>query len=64
MTRYLKKCEKCRKYNLENQESKCRYCGGELINPWPPKFSLQDKYQEYRINHFKKKFNEKFDLNT
>ncbi|MFX0031916.1 MAG: nucleolar RNA-binding Nop10p family protein [Candidatus Hodarchaeota archaeon] len=60
MTKYLKKCKECKKYSLFIPESKCKYCGGELINPFPPKFSLIDKYQKYRIEYFKEEFKKKF----
>jgi len=56
MTKYLQKCKECNKYNLQNPESKCKYCGGDLINPYPPKFSLTDKYAKYRIEYFKEEF--------
>ena len=48
------------RYGLANEESKCRFCGGQLINPKPPKFSLQDKYGEYRLQYFKEEFDKKF----
>lgn len=60
MTKYLKKCKKCNKYSLPNQKSKCKYCGGELINPNPPKFSLIDKFAKYRLEYFKEQFKKKF----
>ena len=60
MTKYLQKCEKCGRYGLTNPELKCRYCGGRLINPKPPKFSLIDKYGKYRLKYFKEEFEEKF----
>ncbi|MFW9948963.1 MAG: nucleolar RNA-binding Nop10p family protein, partial [Candidatus Thorarchaeota archaeon] len=44
MTKYLFKCQDCGKYGIVNSEDKCRFCGGKLINPKPPKFSLVDKY--------------------
>jgi len=44
------------RYGLANEESKCRFCGGQLINPKPPKFSLNDKYGKYRIPYFKEEF--------
>ena len=43
MTKYLLKCTECNQYGLLNPNSKCRYCGGKLVNPKPPKFSLIDK---------------------
>ncbi|MBD3213651.1 MAG: ribosome biogenesis protein [Candidatus Lokiarchaeota archaeon] len=62
MTRYLKKCEDCGKYGLKNTDLKCKYCGGKLVNPWPPKFSPQDKYQEYRLQYFKEEFDKKLEM--
>ncbi|MFX0186525.1 MAG: nucleolar RNA-binding Nop10p family protein [Candidatus Hodarchaeota archaeon] len=60
MTKYLQKCKNCSKYGLINPNLKCRYCGGELINPKPPKFSLIDKYGKYRLKYFKEEFKKKF----
>lgn len=40
----LKKCEKCAKYSLSQ---KCS-CGGEMLSPHPPKYSVGDKYASYR----------------
>ena len=60
MTKYLQKCKACRKYGLANADSKCRYCGGPLINPRPAKFSLMDKYGKYLLEYFKEEFDEKF----
>ena len=59
MTKYLKKCKNCDQYGLANPQSKCRHCGGELINPKPPKFSLIDKYAKYRLSYFKEQFKER-----
>ncbi|MHA2390381.1 MAG: nucleolar RNA-binding Nop10p family protein [Promethearchaeota archaeon] len=60
MTKYLQKCMECKKYGLANPNSKCRYCGGRLVNPKPPKFSLTDKYGKYRLKYFKEEFNKKY----
>jgi len=60
MTKYLQKCKDCELYSLANSDSKCRHCGGILINPKPPKFSLKDKYGSYRLAYFKELFDEKF----
>ena len=54
------KCKECNRYGLLNPESKCRFCGGQLINPKPPKFSLTDKYGKYRLQYFKEEFDKKF----
>ncbi|MFX1500667.1 MAG: nucleolar RNA-binding Nop10p family protein [Promethearchaeota archaeon] len=63
MTKYLQKCEKCNRYGLQNPESKCRHCGGRLINPRPPKYSPIDKYGKYRLEYFKEEFDKKFKNN-
>ncbi|MEJ2249535.1 MAG: nucleolar RNA-binding Nop10p family protein [Candidatus Lokiarchaeota archaeon] len=60
MPKYLKKCEDCGKYGIKTLDLKCKYCGGKLINPHPPKYSPVDKYQKYRIPYFKDEFNKKF----
>jgi H/ACA ribonucleoprotein complex subunit 3 len=60
MPKYLQKCKACGKYGLANPESKCRHCGGQLVNPKPPKFSLEDKYGKYRLQYFKEEFEKKF----
>ncbi len=60
MTKYLQKCKECNKYGITNPNSKCRHCGGQLVNPTPPKFSLMDKYAKYRLVYFKEGFDEKF----
>ena len=61
MTKYLQKCKECKRYGLANAESKCRHCGGQLINVNPPKFSLIDKYGQYRLKFFKEKFDKKYE---
>jgi len=61
MTKYLLKCKSCNKYGLFNPESKCKLCGGQLINPRPPKFSLIDKYGKYRIQYFREEFKKRFE---
>ena len=58
--KYLLKCSECEKYGLPNPKSKCSVCGGNLVNPRPPKFSLIDKYAKYRLEYFKEEFNKKF----
>lgn len=63
MTKYLQKCMNCNQYGLANPESKCRHCGGQLLNVNPPKFSLVDKYAQYRLAYFKEKFDKKIDAN-
>ncbi|MFX1274689.1 MAG: nucleolar RNA-binding Nop10p family protein [Promethearchaeota archaeon] len=63
MTKYLQKCKECNKYGLANPESKCRHCGGQLVNVNPPKFSLIDKYAKYRLKYFKEEFEKKYNKN-
>ena len=41
----MKKCKSCGEYTLE---SKCPYCGGDLGEVFPPKYSPEDKYGKYR----------------
>ena len=60
MTKYLQKCSGCSRYGLANPKAKCRYCGGQLVNPKPPKYSPIDKYGEYRLKYFKEEFKKKF----
>jgi H/ACA ribonucleoprotein complex subunit 3 len=60
MTKYLQKCKECKEYGITNPDNKCRYCGGQLINVHPPKFSLIDKYGKYRLQYFKEEFKKKF----
>ena len=43
----MKKCSRCGRYTLV--KDKCPYCNGELISPHPPRYSLVDKYVEYRV---------------
>ncbi len=43
----LRRCVSCRTYTL--RKDRCPRCGGKVENPHPPRFSPQDRYQEYRI---------------
>jgi len=56
MASHLHKCLKCETYTLNKD---CPSCGKETILPRPPKFSLADKYLEYkrtvRIKELKEK---------
>lgn len=38
------KCENCKSYSLHE---KCK-CGGNAVNPMPPKYSPDDHYGDYR----------------
>ena len=60
MTKHLQKCKDCGKYGLANPKNKCKSCGGPLINPKPPKFSIIDKFGAYRLEYFKEQFGDKF----
>jgi len=59
MTKYLQKCKNCNDYMIANPKSKCKRCGGPLVNPVPPKFSPIDKYAKYRLQYFKEEFKKK-----
>ncbi|MEM2127340.1 MAG: RNA-protein complex protein Nop10 [Candidatus Bathyarchaeia archaeon] len=43
----MRKCTLCNRYTL-NQE-RCPSCGGPLKIPHPAKFSMDDRYQHYRM---------------
>jgi H/ACA ribonucleoprotein complex subunit 3 len=45
MSQHLYKCFSCQRYTLEKN---CPKCQNETIEPKPPKFSLDDKYGDYR----------------
>ncbi len=42
----LHRCVRCRRYTLK--EKACPVCGARVGSPRPPRFSLEDKYGEYR----------------
>jgi len=44
MARHIFKCKKCNSYTMSD---KCK-CGGEAVNPKPPKYSPEDKFGKYR----------------
>lgn len=54
----LKICPKCQQYTLAQE--KCKTCGSNVANVHPPRFSLQDKYQDYRIKFFREKMEKKY----
>ncbi|WP_371805872.1 nucleolar RNA-binding Nop10p family protein [Candidatus Lokiarchaeum ossiferum] len=58
MPTHLKRCTKCMNYTIS--EANCKNCNSPVENVYPPRFSLQDKYQDYRMEHFRKKMHEKF----
>lgn len=52
----MMKCKSCGEYTL--RKDKCPYCGGDLKNPHPARFSPEDKYSKYRLELiFSKKIN-------
>lgn len=51
---------KCKQYTIA--EEKCNFCGEALEKTDPPRFSLEDKYQQYRIPYFKEKMQKKFKI--
>lgn len=48
MTKSIFYCNHCERYTLETQ--RCPKCGGEVVSPQPPRFSLEKerKYSKYR----------------
>lgn len=65
MVKYLLKCKECNQYGLNKLENnpKCLNCGGQLLNPKPPKYSPIDKYGKYRREYFKEDFKKRFEEN-
>jgi H/ACA ribonucleoprotein complex subunit 3 len=57
MPTHIMRCSHCRTYTLESE--KCKKCGHTLENVYPPKFSIEDKYQKYRIDFFRQKMDKK-----
>ncbi|NPA70143.1 MAG: RNA-protein complex protein Nop10 [Crenarchaeota archaeon] len=47
MQAILRKCKRCGRYTL--RKDRCPYCGGEVVNPHPPKYSPDDRYFVYRL---------------
>lgn len=45
MANYINKCNNCKTYTLKLI---CPNCSNPTINPKPAKYSLEDKYGEYR----------------
>jgi H/ACA ribonucleoprotein complex subunit 3 len=42
----LRRCEDCGQYTLKDR---CPKCGGRTLSPHPAKFSMDDRYQKYRL---------------
>ncbi|MHA1613201.1 MAG: nucleolar RNA-binding Nop10p family protein [Promethearchaeota archaeon] len=57
MPHRLKKCKNCQRYTMST--TLCPVCKSQVENVHPPKFSMQDKYQDYRIPYFREKMNKK-----
>jgi len=47
VTRKMRRCRSCGSYSLS--QVSCPACGGNLISPDPPNFSLQDRHIELRV---------------
>lgn len=58
----LKRCEKCNQFTIS--EDKCHICGGSIISVYPPKFSMEEKYQQYRIPYFEEKMKKEYGIST
>lgn len=43
--RHIFKCDKCGIYTMKKA---CPKCNDETINPKPPRFSIDDRYGNYR----------------
>lgn len=59
-TRQILYCNECKKYILEET---CE-CGAKTISTKPAKFSLTDKYSEYRLKYKNSIKSERFSENT
>ncbi|MFW9830697.1 MAG: RNA-protein complex protein Nop10 [Candidatus Thorarchaeota archaeon] len=42
----MKKCSQCGTYTIA--ETQCPKCGGQAVNAHPARFSIEDRYGEYR----------------
>ncbi|MDY6964940.1 MAG: RNA-protein complex protein Nop10 [Halobacteriota archaeon] len=51
----FKRCDACNLYTLKEV---CPACGGDVRNPVPPRFSLEDKYGVYRRRMKKERIND------
>ncbi len=43
----MRKCTRCGSYTLHTEV--CPRCGGELRVPHPAKFSMDDRFRQYRL---------------
>ncbi|MBS3107375.1 ribosome biogenesis protein [Candidatus Woesearchaeota archaeon] len=39
-------CQKCKEFTMKTE---CPKCNSKTVNPKPGKFSVEDKYAEYRL---------------
>lgn len=51
MAEHILHCARCSVYTMEKI---CLMCGAATVAPHPPKFSLDDKYADYRREEKKK----------
>jgi H/ACA ribonucleoprotein complex subunit 3 len=58
MPNHMMRCQNCQQYTMSIDN--CPRCGGPLENVFPPKFSMEDKYQKYRQDFFQQKMAKKF----
>ena len=58
MPTHLKRCTKCMSYTIS--DTNCSKCNSLVENVYPPRFSLQDKYQDYRMEYFREKMHAKY----
>ena len=45
--RLLRKCH-CLSYTIDQDKDTCEQCGNPFSSAYPPRFSLYDKYAQYR----------------
>ena len=43
----LRRCDRCDRYTLSHD--RCPACGGPVKMPHPSKFSMDDRFREYRL---------------
>ena len=46
----IKRCPACRRYTLSER---CPECGGQTENTFPPRYSPEDRYGEYRRRQYR-----------
>ncbi len=56
--KHILKCSKCGNYTMKDV---CGKCGANAVNPHPAKYSIEDKYGNYR-RKMKKKLLEEAEL--